>query len=203
VITVHRAEDRFRTVQPGITTWHGFSSGAHYDPANLSFGAVVACDEHRLDPGAGFEPHAHTRVELVTWVLDGALRHTDAAGRERVVGPGQAQYQLAGTGIVHAERNASDSEALHFVQLWLLTDEDVPDYDLTRPPVNLSTGSFDVRRRCQGEVLAAGPHVHLYVARGRFEAAGHELRPGDSLRAASQVVPVTGAGELLVIRVEV
>jgi redox-sensitive bicupin YhaK (pirin superfamily) len=199
MISVHQAADRFRTVQPGITTWHSFSSGAHYDPANLSFGPVVACDEHLLDPGAGFADHPHTRIELVTWVLDGSLEHEDPTGRTRVVAPGQAQYQLAGSGVRHAERNASSSAPLHFIQLWVLTEEDVPDYDLAPPPLNLSVGTFSVLRSCQGDTVAAGSAVHLYVGTGRFEVAGHELSPGDSLRAAGERLAVTGVGELLVL----
>jgi quercetin 2,3-dioxygenase len=201
LIAVHRAADRFRTVQPGITSWHSFSSGSHYDATNLSFGPVVACDEHLLDPGAGFDRHAHARVELVSWVLDGALRHEDGAGRSRVVVPGRAQYQLAGTGIQHSEGNASDSAPLQFVQLWLLTDEDVPDYDLAQPPVNLSVGRFTVLRSCRDEVVRA-PACHLYVAVGQYEVAGHALRAGDSLRATGERVTMTGDGELLLVELE-
>jgi pirin-like protein len=200
MIEVRRAADRFRTAQPGILSWHSFSSGPHYDPDNLSFGPVVACDEHLLDPSAGFDRHPHARVELVTWVLDGALQHEDATGRSRTVVPGQAQYQLAGTGIEHSERNASDHEPLHFVQLWLLTDEDVPDYDLGRPPLNLAVGRFSVRRACRDEVIEATT-LHLFVGSGGYDVAGHELRAGDSLRARGMRLPVTGDGELLVLEV--
>jgi hypothetical protein len=202
MISIHLAARRFRTDQPGITSWHSFSSGANYDPANLSFGPVVACDAHLLDPGAGFERHPHARVELVSWVLDGALRNEDATGRTRVVVPGQAQYQLAGSGIEHAERNASDSTPLHFVQFWLLTDEDVPDYDLARPPLNLSGGEFSVVRSCRDDVLAATATRHLYVGSGQFEVEGHELGPGDSVRAAAEPLRVSGDGELLVLALD-
>ncbi len=198
-VVVQRAADRFRTEQPGITTWHSFSSGSHYDAGNLAFGPVVACDEHLLDPGAGFETHHHARVELVSWVLDGALEHEDANGQTRVVVPGRAQYQLAGTGIRHAERNASRTAPLHFVQLWLMTDEDVPDYDLADPPLNLSTGTFTLLRATQGELITAAL-AHVYVATGEYQIAGHDLRAGDSLRATDETLTITGAGELLAVR---
>jgi hypothetical protein len=197
MIAVHRAADRFRTDQPGITTWHSFSSGPHYDAGNLSFGPVVACDEHLLDPGAGFDLHAHARVELVSWVLDGALEHEDASGQTRVVVPGRGQYQLAGTGIRHAERNASGSAPLHFVQLWLLTEEDVPDYDVAEPPLNLSVGVFTVVRG--PAELPATVTTHLYVAAGAFEVGGHGVRAGDSVRASGEALTVTGAGVLLAV----
>jgi quercetin 2,3-dioxygenase len=197
VIEVHRAATRYRTDQPGIITWHSFSSGAHYDADNVSYGPVVACDEHLLDPGAGFERHRHARVELVTWVLDGMLRHEDASGRVRVVAPGWAQYQLAGAGIEHSERNASDSAPLHFVQLWLLADEDIPDYDLAPPPLALRSGRFAVAHACRDDEIRAAA-VHAFVAAGRFTVAGHDLGPGDSVRA-DEPLTVTGDGELLLV----
>lgn len=199
MITIHPARARFRTESSGITTWHSFSAGAHYDPDNVAFGPVVACDEHLLDPGAGFDRHPHARVELITWVIDGALEHSDAGGRERVVVPGRVQYQLAGAGIEHAERNASGSSPLHFVQLWLLTDEQVPDYDLSPPPIRLSTGSFDVVRTCRDHVLVAPGTAHLFVASGRFAADGEQLRPGDSVRMREDSLHLDGDGELLVV----
>lgn len=198
MIDFRRSGDRFRTESPGITTWHCFSSGAHYDPANLSFGPLVACDEHLLDPGAGFSAHPHARVELVSWVLEGGLAHDDAAGRSTVITPGRAQYQLAGTGIRHTERNDSRAEPLRFVQMWLTTDEDVPEYDICAPPVNLSAGTFDVLRRCRGTRLTA-PLVHLYVAAGNFHVAGRDLRTGDSVRASDAPVEIDGDGQLLVV----
>jgi redox-sensitive bicupin YhaK (pirin superfamily) len=197
--TIARSGARFETLQPGIRTRHSFSSGAHYDPANLSFGPVIACDEHQLDPGAGFELHPHARVELVSWVLDGALQHDDAMGRSRVVVPGQAQYQSAGIGIQHTERNASKSEPLHFVQMWMLTDEDVPDYDLARPPLTLSAGRFSVVRRVRDEPLPRADFVHAYVAQGRFTVGDDELVAGDSIRAIDEDLRVDGDGELLVL----
>lgn len=201
MIDVRRATKRFRSQQPGITTWHAFSAGAYYDATNLSFGPVVACDEHLLDPGAGFERHPHARVELISWVLDGALRHEDPSGRTHDVLPGQAQYQAAGVGIEHIERNASESEPLHFVQLWMLTDEDVPDYDLARPPVTLSTGTFSVLTRCRETQLSQSSFVHLYVAVGSYTIAGHEVGAGDSLRITDEAVHVDGDGQLLVVQI--
>jgi hypothetical protein len=198
VITIHRAAQRFRTEQPGITTWHCFSSGAHYDEQNLSFGPVVACDEHLLDPGAGFERHAHARLELISWVLEGGLGHEDSAGRIRVVVPGRAQYQLAGGGIEHSESNVSRTEPLHFVQLWLMCDEYLPDYDVAQPPLNLAAGTFAVLRGCADEVVPAAPFVYAFVGAGEYLLDGETLRAGDSVRASDDELRVTGSGQLLV-----
>lgn len=198
MIDIRRADARYVTQQPGITSWHCFSSGAHYDPDNVAFGRVVGCDEHLLVPGAGFEQHPHAGVELVSWVIDGSLQHEDAAGRRRLIWPGHAQYQLAGAGIRHAERNASSLESLRFVQLWFLTDAELPGYDVSRPPLTLSVGEFDVLRRCRSARIAA-PLIHLFVAAGNFHVAGTDLAPGDSVRAVG-AVEVDGDGQLLVAR---
>lgn len=199
MIDIRRAADRFRTVHSGITSWHSFSSGPHYDESNVAFGPLIACDEHLLDPGAGFDRHPHARVELVSWVVDGVLLHCDGEGRERHVVAGKAQYQSAGIGIEHTERNASSTEPLQFVQFWLLTDEDVPDYDCARPPLRLSTGRFSVLRRCSDEAIAAAPFVHLFVARGRYRIGADEIVAGDSVRCADSAMTVSGDGELLVL----
>ncbi|HZC69702.1 MAG TPA: pirin family protein [Jatrophihabitans sp.] len=198
MIDIRRAASRYRTEQPGITTWHAFSSGAYYDPDNVAFGQLIACDEHLLGPGAGFDPHPHAGVELVSWVLDGTLEHRDAAGRNQLIRPGQAQYQVAASGIRHAEGNASSLEPLRFVQLWLMTDAELPAYDVAAPPLALSVGAFDVLRRCRGSRVDA-PLVHLLVGSGNFHVAGADLAAGDSVRAAGPV-EVDGDGELLVVR---
>lgn len=202
MIDVRRAAQRYQTVSPGITTWHCFASGAHYDPDNVAFGPVIACDEHLLAPGAGFDAHRHARVELVSWVLDGALQHADGSGRVEIVRLGAVQYQRAGTGIEHAERNASGDRPVRFVQLWLLDDADVSDYRLAEPPLALDRGVCTVLRECRDEQVAAAPFAHLYVASGAFAVAGVTLRAGDSARVVSEDVPVTGTGQLLVVRVD-
>lgn len=199
MITVHRATQRFQTDQPGITTWHSFSSGSHYDPDNVGFGPVIACDEHLVQPGAGFAQHRHARVDLVSWVVEGTLRHEDGAGRVRDVVPGVAQHQLTGTGIEHVERNPGVGP-LRFVQLWLLGEATPPAYAVGEPPLTLARGTFDVLRG--PATVPAAPFVHLVVAAGSFRAGGQALAAGDSLRAANQVVTVTGSGQLLVVRVE-
>ena len=197
MIDVRRAAARYRVATPGITSWHCFAAGPHYDPDNLSFGPVTACDEHLLEPGAGFAAHRHARVELLSWVLDGALRHEDPGGRVAIVRPGQVQYQRAGSGIEHVERNASDAAPLRFVQLWLSDDASEPDYLAATPPRDIGSGSFAVLR---GDGLVpAARYVHLHVATGAFEVAGVGLSAGDSLRAAGEDLPVTGSGELLAV----
>lgn len=193
--TVHRAGERAITYGAGVTSWHCFSSGAHYDPGNVSFGPVIACDEHLVEPGAGFEQHRHAGVELISWVLDGALAHSDDSGRTHRVEPGMAQWQRAGSGIAHAERNASVETPLRFVQLWLLCAADTTDYAVSPTPLRLHAGAFTVV--VGGESLSGGS-AFAFVARGGFEAAGQRIGVGDSLRI-DEPITIGGAGELLVV----
>jgi hypothetical protein len=198
-LDVRHAADRYRVEQPGITTWHCFSAGAYYDPDNVAFGRVVACDEHMLAPGAGFEPHGHAGVEIVSWVLDGTLAHWDSAGRRHLIQPGHAQRQLAGAGIRHAERNASALEALHLIQIAVLTDDERPGYAIDEPPLALGNGEFDVLTRCRHHV-ETGALVFLFVGSGNFHVDGVDLAVGDSVRA-SGAPEIDGDGQLLVVRV--
>lgn len=117
---VCRADERYSGGDPatGISSLHAFSFGPHYDPDNLRFGAVIACNEERLAPGAGFDEHPHSHTEIVTWVVEGELTHLDSAGHESVVRPGDVQRLSAGGGVRHVERN-DGTEPLTFVQIWL------------------------------------------------------------------------------------
>jgi redox-sensitive bicupin YhaK (pirin superfamily) len=198
---VHR--ERFRSELPGGTTWHSFSFGSHYDPANTSFGPLLLHDEHVLDPGAGFDEHLHRDLEVVSWVLDGVLVHEGPGGR-RELGPGSAQRLRAGSGALHAER-AGDVPT-RFVQAWLLPDQrGLPPADeaLVLPDAALADRLVTVagpgglalatrgaalrvaRLSAGGSVRTAGAHLeHVFVGRGQVEVAGLRLAAGDSLRSA-------------------
>ncbi|MCU1657711.1 MAG: Pirin domain protein, partial [Pseudonocardiales bacterium] len=192
MISIRRTVDRAETVQPGVVTRHCFSAGGHYDPANTGFGALIGVDEHLVAPGAGFAWHPHRGVEIVSWVLDGALRHEDSSGRVCTVPAGTAQFQVAGSGIEHSETNASASIPLRFVQMTLLGDVSEPRYLLTEPPVRATGGDFSVHRA--GRRRFDGPLVHLYVARGSFDVAGEQLGDGGSVRSENPVT-ADGVGE--------
>jgi len=200
VIEVRGAAARFETVQPGIATWHCFSAGAHYDPDNTHFGALIAVDEHLLAPGAGFTRHAHRGVEIVSWVLDGALGHEDSAGRVELVEPGTALHQSAGSGIEHAERNASDVETLRFVQFSWLSEIATPGYGLDVPPVQVGGGEFAMLLPVDGVELVPAACLHLFVAHGRVDVGGYGLQAGDSARIRDEAVRVGGDGEVIVWR---
>ncbi|HEY3631857.1 MAG TPA: pirin family protein [Jatrophihabitantaceae bacterium] len=189
MIAIRRAADRTVTYGDGITTRHGFSAGAHYDPANVSFGRLIAHDLHVLAPGAGFGTHRHRSVEIVSWVLSGTLLHND----ETAVRPGTVQHVSAGDGIEHSERNGGTDE-LRFVQMSLLGEAGKPAY---------RTGSVDVPgarfRVVSGAArLDEAPFVHVYVANGTAAVPGVELGVGDEARITGEAVDIEADGELLV-----
>lgn len=122
-IAVMRATDRFVSAEPGVISRHSFSFGRHYDPGNVGFGLLLMNNDDVVRPGAGYPTHPHRDIEIVTWVLDGALAHQDSTGAGGIVRPGLVQRLSAGRGVRHAEFNAAaddsgDSE-LRFVQMWI------------------------------------------------------------------------------------
>ena len=119
MISVRRSTGRARTTGPGIESRHSFSYGPHYDPDNLGFGALLVNNEDRLAPGAGFDRHAHRGVDILTWMLAGALEHEDSTGHAQVLRPGMAQLLRAGAGVHHAEHAAADGPGAHYVQMWI------------------------------------------------------------------------------------
>jgi hypothetical protein len=194
------AAARYRSEQDGIMSWHCFSAGAHYDPGNMSFGPIVGVDEHLVAPQAGFDWHAHRGVHIVSWVLEGTLRHEDSTGEVRFVGPGALLVQATGTGIRHAETNASDNAPLRFIQTTIVgTGES--SVSLARPPVRVAGVTINVER---GPVILGGGHdTHVLVMAPGRSVAGHPLDAGDSLRVDDEdSYVIDGVGELLVATVE-
>ncbi|MGW0764568.1 pirin family protein [Streptomyces sp. NPDC002676] len=211
---VRRAAERYRGGDPeaGIDSLHAFSFGPHYDPDNLRFGALLACNEERLAPGAGFDEHPHSHTEIVTWVVEGELTHRDSTGHERRVRPGDVQHLSAAAGVRHVERN--DGEApLTFVQMWLAPTEPGgdPSYalvpgiaDATPYALPAAGAMLHVRRLGVGERTAVpdAAYVYVHVVRGEVRLAGETLGAGDSARITDaeglEAVGATTEAELLV-----
>jgi len=199
-VEIRRGTDRFITREGGLFTRHSFSFGGHYDPANVRFGRLVCHDDHLLAGGRGFEDHPHQDVEIVSWVLTGALQHRDSSGNEHVVGPGEVQVLSAGSGVTHAEL-AGPGGATRFVQAWL-TPEDTgtpPAYSVT--PAALSPGEltevlrlgdarFLVARLATGDTvtLPDEPLQHVFVATGALlrSSLAEPLSDGDAFRITDQ-----------------
>ncbi|MFI1352593.1 pirin family protein [Streptomyces sp. NPDC020898] len=210
---VRRADERYPGGDPaaGIESWHAFSFGPHYDPDNLRFGAVIACNEERLAPGAGFDEHAHSHTEIVTWVTEGVLTHRDSTGHETVVVPGDVQRLSAAAGVRHVERNEG-SVPLTFVQMWLapLHPGGTPTYetvhgiaDSTPYAVPEAAAMLHVRRLLPGERTAVpdAAYVYIHVVRGEVRLGAQKLAPGDAARITAaegmEAIGVTAAELLL------
>ena len=210
---VRRGDSRYRggDAGQGIETLHSFSFGPHYDPGNLRFGALIACNEEHLAPGAGFAEHPHSHTEIVTWVVSGELTHRDSAGHETVVRPGDVQRLSAAGGVRHTERNDADVP-LVFLQMWLapLEPGGEPSYEIVRgiadstPYAVPGAGAMlHVRRLSPGERTAV-PEAKLgyaQVVRGQVRVGGVELAAGDALRVAAEgeleLVALGGGAEVL------
>lgn len=181
-VEIRRGNTRFLTRVPGRLTRHAFSFGEHYDPERLSFGPMVCHDDHLVRGGQGFEEHAHSDLEIVTWVVSGAVRHVDDAGREEVVPAGSLAVLSAGSGVRHAETAVAGAGPTRWVQTWLRPGATGTEPSYAVAPVDpgarglvpapLGVGvegaSLAVAQLRGGDTLElpAAPRVHAYVTRG-------------------------------------
>jgi len=218
---IRRAEDRFRTRTSWLDSRHSFSFGRHFDPDNTHHGLLVVSNDDIVRAGSGFTTHPHRDMEIVTWVLDGELEHTDTTGHHGIIYPGLAQRMSAGRGIWHSEMNPSRDRDVHFVQMWVLPDTESVDPSYEQLDINpqLDCGGLVPIASGRGHdaaiaiqqrhaVLWGGrlrtaevvtvpdvAHVHLYVARGSatLDGAG-VLATGDAARLTRAGSPTLTAG---------
>jgi quercetin 2,3-dioxygenase len=211
-VDIRRAETRAHTQIGWLDSWHSFSFGRHYDPANTHYGLLLVSNDDRVAPANGFPPHFHRDMEIVTWVLAGRLEHRDSEGNHGDLYPGLAQRMSAGTGIEHSEMNPSPTEHVHFVQMWVPPDTEgiSPGYEQRDVNRELDKGGLRPVASGQGHEAAIsihqsgavlwggrlqpdeaatmpdGAHVHLFVAAGDAELqdAG-ALAEGDAARLTS------------------
>ncbi|MCL8252519.1 pirin family protein [Aeromicrobium fastidiosum] len=194
---LRRAERRFHTAGDGVETWHSFSYGVHYDPEQIGFGPIMAINTEHVAPGRGYDVHEHADVEIVTWVLEGVLRHEDSTGQSGDVRPGTAQRLSAGTGVRHSERNGSDTEPLVFVQTMLRSSrDDAPEYAQVEVPgdtgvlvptvdVHAPAEVFALRLAPGGRaVVPAAARVLVVVTSGTVVCGDLLAGEGDELRSA-------------------
>jgi redox-sensitive bicupin YhaK (pirin superfamily) len=222
MIDVRRADDRFHTEAGWLHSHHSFSFGRHYDPANTHHGLLLVSNDDRVDPDTGFTTHPHQDMEIVTWVLEGELEHTDTLDNRGLLYPGLAQRMSAGTGIWHSEMNPSGGEPVHFVQMWVLPDTESvqPGYQQLDINTELDRGglvpiasgqghdaAISIRQRDAvlwggrlkpGETVRVpdAAHTHLFVAVGSavLDGAGW-LAEGDAVRLTGAGDPGLTAGE--------
>ncbi|MFI9046316.1 pirin family protein [Streptomyces sp. NPDC053427] len=194
MIEVRTGGERYRggDQDAGIETFHAFSFGPHFDPDNLRFGALIACNEERLAPGAGFDEHPHRDTEIVTWVVEGELTHRDSAGHETTVRPGDLQRLSSASGVRHIERN-DGAAPLRFVQMWLapLSFGGEVAYEVVRgiadgTPYALPRAGamLHLRRLADGERTAVpdAARAYVHVVRGRVRLGDDRLEAGDAAR---------------------
>ncbi|MDQ3289070.1 MAG: pirin family protein [Pseudomonadota bacterium] len=187
---------------------HSFSFGSYYDPDWMGFGALRVINEDRVAAGAGFPPHRHANMEILSYVLDGALSHQDSSGGGGVIAAGELQWMSAGHGVEHSEFNASATDPVHFLQIWLQPDRvnAAPAYGQHSPAPDAvsarwrllaspdgADGSIAIRQDARLQAVALGTQdsvelelnparrYWLHVARGSVDANGRNLDAGDAL----------------------
>lgn len=204
---IRRAGDRGYADHGWLRSFHTFSFADYYAPAHMGFRALRVINEDRVDGGKGFGTHPHRDMEIISYVLSGGLQHKDSMGTGSVIRPGDVQRMSAGTGVTHSEFNASPSEVVHFLQVWILPDErgHAPSYEQKHfteaerqgklklvASKDGSEGSLTLHQdaRLFAGLLASGDRVShalpegryawLHVARGKVQVGGETLIAGDA-----------------------
>lgn len=213
MIRVRHSEERGHVDMGWLNSRHSFSFGHYHDPAHMGFRALRVINEDRVVGGAGFPPHPHRDMEIISYVLDGGLEHQDTLGTSSVIRPGEVQRMSAGTGIRHSEYNASRTEPVHFLQIWILPEaqgipagyeqkaftaeekrgalrlvgsRDGRDGSVTiHQDVDLYAGMLGAGDRVPA-VLRPGRHAWVQVARGSVRLNGVDLRTGDGAAVSDE-----------------
>jgi len=204
MITVRKSQDRGIGRHGWLTTRHTFSFANYYDPAHMGFRSLRVINEDTVAPGKGFGAHRHDNMEIVSIVMEGELAHKDSTGGEGVLRRSEVQRMSAGTGVVHSEFNASQSEPVHFFQIWILpaVEDIAPGYEQKLFPdergklrllvaPNGEDGALNIHQDAKvfaatldggqrvEHSLAPGRGAWLQVARGSVDVNGTALEPGD------------------------
>jgi len=223
MITVRPANERGAANLGWLDSRHSFSFGHYYDPVHMGFGPLRVINEDRVRPGAGFDTHGHRDMEIISYVLEGALEHKDSIGTGSVIRPGDVQRMSAGSGIRHSEYNPSDSDPVHFLQIWLMPNEEglTPSYEqktfadgdkrnrlrlvasrdgrdgsvLIHQDADIYASLLD-RDSAVTHALAKGRRGWIQVVRGALEANGKSLRAGDGAAASDlPMLQITGKAD--------
>src|SRR3989344_2850874 len=226
MIAIRHGAERGHANHGWLDSWHTFSFADYYDPQHMGFSVLRVINEDFVAPGQGFPTHPHRDMEIVTWILEGALAHKDSLGTGSVIRPGDAQRMSAGTGIRHSEFNPSPTESVHLLQIWIFPNQQgvTPSYEQTRfEDVELANrlrlvaspdghdGSVTIHQNARvyaarlrdGEVthtLGSGRRAWVQVARGALTLNGQKLAAGDGAAVEKESVlrfTSNGGSELL------
>jgi redox-sensitive bicupin YhaK (pirin superfamily) len=214
---VRKAGDRMHSVHGWLDSWHTFSFADHYDPRYMGFRSLRVINDDTVQPSMGFGTHSHRDMEIISYVLEGALEHKDSIGTGSVIRPGDVQKMSAGSGIAHSEFNHSKSELVHFLQIWIIPDKGgiQPSYEQIHYPVADRAGKLKLvgsNRKQDGVIhiqqdvqlyatvlqsaeqrvehaLAAGRYAWVHVARGTVDVNGKTLSAGDGAALVADTGP--------------
>ena len=219
--TLRRAEDRGQADHGWLFAQHSFSFDGYQDPAHMGHGPLRVINEDRIAPGRGFGMHGHRDMEILTYVLEGALAHKDSLGHGTTIRPGDVQRMSAGTGILHSEINPSLYDELHLLQIWILPSRQgiAPGYEqkhfgaadkrgrlclvassdgregsvTLHADARIHAGLFDGGESAE-LALAPGRKAYVQVARGSIMALGQALQQGDALKLEDEPVLTLAQG---------
>jgi redox-sensitive bicupin YhaK (pirin superfamily) len=228
MMKIRRGDERGHAEHGWLDSYHTFSFADYHDPAHMGFRALRVINEDRVAAGQGFGRHSHRDMEIISYVLEGALQHKDSMGTGAVIRPGDVQRMSAGTGVTHSELNASSREPVHFLQIWIMPDKRglVPSYEqrpfsredktgrlrLVASPdgrddsvtvhadAAIYAGVFDAGRTAE-HALAPGRHAWVHVVRGKARVHGTELSAGDAIGLSDEPlvrIEALDASEVLV-----
>ncbi|HLW67412.1 MAG TPA: pirin family protein [Gemmataceae bacterium] len=213
MIRIRKAAERGHFNHGWLNTYHTFSFGDYYDPAHMGFRSLRVMNDDLVEPGQGFGMHGHRDMEIVTYVLEGALQHRDSMSNGSIIKAGQLQRMTAGTGIRHSEFNPSQTDWLHLYQIWLLPERPglTPSYEELQAPAEENNGRFrlvaspdgaagsmtihqDARLNLASIVpgqtveqqIQPGRSAWLQILRGRVSFLGNELSAGDGVAITNE-----------------
>jgi redox-sensitive bicupin YhaK (pirin superfamily) len=183
MIVIRPRDNRGKTQAGWLDSRHMFSFGDYLDPEHMGFRALRVINEDRVIPGAGFPPHAHRDMEIVTYVLDGALEHKDTLGNSSVIKPGEVQRMSAGTGIRHSEYNPAKDAGVHFLQIWILPEKQgiAPGYEQRDFPAAEKRGRWRLVASPDGRDNSVTVHqdADVYATLlGEGDKLTFDLKPG-------------------------
>ncbi len=198
-LALRKSEERGRANFGWLDSRHSFSFGHYYDPEHMGFGPLRVINDDRVAAGGGFPAHPHSDMEIISYVLEGALQHKDSIGGGSVIRPGDVQRMSAGSGIRHSEFNASKTEPVHFLQIWIVPEKEglTPSYEEKSFSAEEKRGNLRLIGSRTGRENSVVIHqdVDLYATLlGEGEAVRHTLKPGRGawVQVASGTLAVNG-----------